>query len=125
MLAIRDEAYKALEIARAAKQIGTALQAEILIQSSDADLVEFLQSFGDDLRFVFITSGVSFGTVGESAYRSDNISGLAIEVRNAAGTKCERCWNYTRDVGSTAEWPPICVRCAANVEAVLAETERA
>ena len=60
-----------------------------------------------------------------AALRSDEIPGLAVEVEKASGTKCERCWHHTTDVGSDPEWPTACARCAANVRAILREAETA
>jgi isoleucyl-tRNA synthetase len=122
---IRDEVFKALELARAAKTIGTSLEATVVIEDGGDGTAEFLQSFGEDLRFLFITSGVELGTVAAEAFRSDALPGLAVEVRRAPGSKCERCWNYTTDVGSSADWPTICLRCEAHVRAALSETESA
>lgn len=34
-----------------------------------------------------------------------------IGVSRAEGLKCERCWNYTAQVGSFAEHPTLCSRC--------------
>ena len=34
-----------------------------------------------------------------------------IGVTRADGAKCERCWNYTRDVGSFHDHPTLCARC--------------
>jgi isoleucyl-tRNA synthetase len=122
--AIRDDVSKALEVARAEKKIGTALAAKVRIEAPDESR-EFLESFGDDLRFLFITSGVEFGSVGDAAFRSEKIPGLAVEVLAADGTKCERCWNYTTDVGDDSEWPQICGRCVLAVREILSGEETA
>lgn len=34
-----------------------------------------------------------------------------IGVSRAKGMKCERCWNYTPQVGSFVEHPTLCGRC--------------
>jgi isoleucyl-tRNA synthetase len=34
-----------------------------------------------------------------------------IGVTRADGAKCERCWNYTLDVGSFHDHPTLCARC--------------
>ncbi|MDX1389210.1 MAG: class I tRNA ligase family protein, partial [Acidobacteriota bacterium] len=115
---IRDEVAKALEIARAEKRIGTALAAKVRVEASESDQT-FLASFGDDLPFLFITSGVELGAVGDGAFRSEKMPGLAVEVLDADGTKCERCWTYTTDVGSDDEWPQICARCVAAVREIV------
>jgi isoleucyl-tRNA synthetase len=39
----------------------------------------------------------------------------AVSVARADGQKCERCWHWETDVGSSPEHPTICGRC---VEAV-------
>ena len=125
LLKLREEVSKALEIARQEKLIGTALEAEVVIESDDPKTIEFLESFGDELPFLFITSGVTFGEAGEKAYRSESVPGLAIGVRRAAGEKCQRCWNYTTDVGSDRAWPEVCARCAGHVREILGEASPA
>jgi isoleucyl-tRNA synthetase len=37
---------------------------------------------------------------------------LGVEVSAATGTKCERCWRYTEDVGRESNYPTVCLRCA-------------
>jgi isoleucyl-tRNA synthetase len=45
-----------LEEVRVAGKIGSSLAAEVELQAS-GETYEYLRSFNDDLRFVFITSG--------------------------------------------------------------------
>jgi isoleucyl-tRNA synthetase len=118
---IREEVNRALEEARRAKRINGSLEARVLLDSDDADTLEFLRSFGPDLRFLFITSGVELGPPGDAALRSEEIPGLRVEVRPAEGAKCDRCWNFTTDVGRDADWPEICGRCAGAVREILSE----
>ena len=122
---LREEVSKALEIARQEKLIGTALEAHVTIDADDPEIIEFLRSFGDDLRFLFITSQVSFGSVGDKAFAAEAVPGLRVEISRADGEKCERCWNYTTDVGNDATWPGICERCSGNVREVLGEASPA
>ena len=44
------------------------------------------------------------------------VEGLGVEVLRAEGEKCERCWKYTADVGTHAQHPTLCARCAAVLE---------
>jgi isoleucyl-tRNA synthetase len=125
LMKLREEAYRALEIARQEKLIGTALEARLIIDSPDSETIEFLKSFGEALRFLFITSEVSFGPTSDQAFRSETTPGLAIEVSKAAGEKCERCWHYTTDIGASSRWPGICSRCAGHVGEILAQVEEA
>lgn len=110
LFAIRDTVTKALEDARNAKLIGSALESKITI-FADANTRSFLESFGDELRFFFIVSGVELKDGAE----------LKVEVARADGEKCERCWHYTTDVSSDSRYPGACGRCATNLEQMLAQ----
>jgi isoleucyl-tRNA synthetase len=101
---IRAEAMKALEEVRAAGNIGSGLQANVTI-TANADDAKLLRSLGDDLKFVFITSGAS-------VVEGDALS-VAVNVNTHA--KCERCWHQRGDVGADANHPSICARCIANL----------
>jgi isoleucyl-tRNA synthetase len=111
---IREIVMKALEEARVAKTIGSPLAAQVAVSGPEETLL-FLRSFGDDLRFLFLTSAVTFGAAAPA---------VTVTVLPAHGTKCQRCWNYTEDVGSDSEWPGACARCTRAVRLILAETSR-
>jgi len=114
MIGIREIVMKALEEARAGKTIGSSLEAQVAISGPEETLA-FLRSFGDDLRFLFLTSGVVFDAVAND---------VTVAVLPATGAKCQRCWNYTSDVGADPEWPGACARCAGAVRLILAESPR-
>jgi isoleucyl-tRNA synthetase len=40
------------------------------------------------------------------------------QAKPAAGTKCERCWRFTVDVGREEKYPTVCLRCAEALEAI-------
>jgi isoleucyl-tRNA synthetase len=122
LIQVRDEASKALELARAAGTIGSALEARLVIEADD-ETCDLLRSFGDGLHFLFIVSEIELGAVAAEAWRSEALPGLAVEVQTASGTKCERCWNYTLDVGSSDEWPGVCGRCVGHIREVLSGAE--
>ena len=48
--------------------------------------------------------------------RANGGAELAIEVAKAEGAKCERCWNYSTHVGTSAAHPTFCARCEKAVE---------
>jgi len=114
LASVREDVLKALEQARTEKRIGGSLEAKVAIEGP-AETLELLRSFGDDLRFLFITSGVELRAASET---------LTVEVLPADGVKCQRCWNFTTDVSSDPEWPGACARCAAAVREILAEATR-
>ena len=98
---------KQLEDLRVSGAIGSSLQAEVEIRAS-GDTYHLLQSLGDDLKFVLITSNATLIQV-------DNAETVGIQVQASAHKKCERCWHYRADVGSHAEHAGICGRCVANL----------
>jgi len=114
LLGVRDEALKVLEVARADKQIGGGLEAQLTI-SAPEPLYSLLLSHRDQLRYLFIVSSV----VLEKSDAANGDAGLQIKVSKAPGAKCERCWNYSTHVGEDAAYPTVCERCSA----VLAEIE--
>ncbi|MBO0726729.1 MAG: isoleucine--tRNA ligase [Blastocatellia bacterium] len=106
---IRGAVTKALEEARNVDLIRRSEEAKITI-TAPPDAKAFLESFGEDLRFVFIVSKVELREGAE----------LGVKVEAAGGEKCERCWHYTTDVGANPRYPGACRRCAANLDETLA-----
>ncbi|MDP2022324.1 MAG: class I tRNA ligase family protein, partial [Hydrogenophaga sp.] len=102
--AIRDVANKAIEDLRTAGQVGSSLQATLVI-TAGADDAALLRSLGDDLKFVTITSAA---TVVDGAE-------LQVAVAPSAAQKCERCWHYRDDVGADTAHPRLCGRCVSNL----------
>ena len=109
ILAARDQVNKDIEALRAQGQVGPNLQAEVrlVVPAGEAELLSALQSLGEDLKFVFITS------------KAEAVAGagdaLQVEVTPATAPKCERCWHYREDVGCDPAHPTICGRCVSNL----------
>jgi len=114
LLSVRDQALKALEAARAEKRIGGSLEAQIRLSAPES-VYPVLDRYRDQLRYLFIVSDV----VLEKSPASNGDAGMTIEVNNAPGLKCERCWNYSTHVGEDKNYPTVCERCSA----VLGEIE--
>jgi isoleucyl-tRNA synthetase len=112
ILNVRAEATKALEEARAAKQIGHPLDAAVTIVAKEG-LYDLLQPYAEDLRFIFIVSSVSLlkDKKLDGSFESEKVEGLSIKIDAASGKKCERCWIHELSVGSDTEHPTICERC--------------
>ncbi|MDO5653466.1 MAG: isoleucine--tRNA ligase [Brachymonas sp.] len=104
LLDIRAAANKEIETVREQGKVGSSLQAKLQI-AAPADDLALLQSLGDDLKFVFITSQVEL----------TQADALAIAVQASDAEKCERCWHYRDDVGADAEHPTLCSRCVSNL----------
>ncbi|WP_407928104.1 isoleucine--tRNA ligase [Collimonas humicola] len=105
--AVRADVTKQLEEVRVAGGIGSSLQAEVEIKAAAAKYA-LLDSLGDDLKFVLITSSASVSEVASEAEE-------AILVTPSTQQKCERCWHYRADVGSHPEHAGLCGRCVANL----------
>jgi isoleucyl-tRNA synthetase len=106
--AARDLVNKEIESVREAGRVGSSLQANVEVSvpiASQPDLFSALASLGDDLKFVFITSGASLAA-GET---------MDLRVTPSSGTKCERCWHWRDDVGVDPAHPSICGRCVTNL----------
>ncbi len=107
--AVRDDVLKALEEKRTAGVIGKALDAGVKLYADEKTVAEL--SAYTELASVF---GVSYVTVetGEGEFKGA-VEGVSVTVEKAAGAMCERCWSHDKTVGSVAEHPSLCARCAA------------
>jgi isoleucyl-tRNA synthetase len=109
LFGIRDLVLGVLEEARVAKTIGSSLEAAVEITASGRTF-ELLESYRDDLRYLFIVSQVSL--------TKTEAGEVGVSVRRADGQKCERCWNYSTRVGESARYPTVCERCVAALEEI-------
>jgi len=107
---LRDHVMKALEIARADKMIGKSLDAEIVIYAK-GESKALLESFGGELASLFIVSGaeISDAEVPAQAY-TDEASDISVLVKQASGTKCDRCWSFVEKTYADEDGV-ICERC--------------
>ena len=119
LLAVRSEVTKCLERARSGKSIGSSLEAKVIIRA-DGTLKKLLEAYRDQLPELFIVSAVDLAaldSVPDAAMRSDEIAGLAVAWERAPGKKCERCWVFKEDVGSSTDHPTLCGRCVDRLRA--------
>jgi isoleucyl-tRNA synthetase len=102
----------ALELERAAKRIGSSLEAAPVIYVADADL--FAIAADADLAELFITSDATLveGEGPASAFRLDDVAAVAVEPRLAQGRKCARSWKISLAVGSDPQYPDVTPRDA-------------
>lgn len=103
---VRADLQKKIEELRGEGQIGSSLQAVVRIEAAPA-VYDALASLGDELRFVMIVSAV------ELVKSADEETHFAVSASKEG--KCERCWHYVAGIGSDAEDPTLCPRCASNL----------
>ncbi|MBQ4165272.1 MAG: isoleucine--tRNA ligase, partial [Oscillospiraceae bacterium] len=107
--AVRDDVLKALEEKRTAGVIGKALDAGVNVYADEKTVAE-LSAYAE-LAAVFGVSYVNVA-VGEGEFKGA-VEGVSVTVEKAAGEMCERCWSHNATVGTVAEYPHLCARCAA------------
>src|SRR5205085_1137215 len=87
-----------IEPLRKDKQIGSSLQAKVVITDT-RQVLEQLKPH--DLAMLFIVSEVEL--------REGSSPAVAIE--RASGVKCDRCWRYVKSTSSDPAWAGLCDRC--------------
>jgi len=111
MLVVRQVVSKALENARAAKQIGSSLEASVLIRVPDE--IAYTISSMEDPEGFFIVSKLDVQQTGPTPEDWFTIvyPGV-VEVTKAPGDKCPRCWVWSPAIGCDTVYPEVCPRCA-------------
>jgi isoleucyl-tRNA synthetase len=109
---VRRVVTGALELERAAKHIGSSLEAAPIIYVSDRNMLATL--FDVDLAEICITSNyeVQEGEAPQNAFRLDSVPGVAVVVEKAQGIKCARSWKILSTVGEDKDYPDVSPRDA-------------
>ena len=125
ILAVKDEASKALEMARKDKVIGHSLDARVYL-IVPGEKRGFLKAHEEALREILIVSELTVNEGAENLedakvfFSGDEVEGLSVVICKAEceeheecekSAKCERCWHYSTSVGSDAEDPTVCEKC--------------
>ncbi len=121
LIQLRNGVNAALESARAEKKIGKALEARVVLvtdgPAAESTLARTKDAFEDQWADLFIVSDVA---VSEDAAlyaqgAETGLAGVRVTVESAPGAKCQRCWKQLTSVGTVADHPTLCARCAAVV----------
>jgi isoleucyl-tRNA synthetase len=112
---VRDVVLRALEEARASKQIGSSLEARVELRLKES-LFATLEKYQAELRYVFIVS-----KVGVTKTDDQSAPDIDVKVFRADGLKCERCWNFSERVGDFTRYPTVCERCIEALAEIEAE----
>ena len=108
LIPLRQDVNGVLELARADKRIGKALEAHVTLSHNEA--LEAATA-GMNLAELFIVSSVEWADPEDGALSGNgtNFGGVTVGVSEAKGEKCPRCWMHS--VHANAEG--LCPRCAA------------
>jgi isoleucyl-tRNA synthetase len=112
----------ALEIERAAKRIGSSLEAAPIIHVSNLAAYKDFVAHNVDFAELCITSAVTLvaGDGPADAFRLPSIPDIAVVPGRAEGRKCARSWRITTDVGSDPAYPELSARDAAAMREIEA-----
>jgi isoleucyl-tRNA synthetase len=102
LIQLRERVLAMIEPLRKEKQIGSSLQAKVVLSASPDDFA-FLERHHDYLPMLFIVSDVELR-------RGDDAT-PGITIARAAGVKCDRCWRYVKSVSTNPSWAGLCDRC--------------
>lgn len=119
LIALREEVLKALEVARQEKFIGGSLEARVRLVVSQ-DLQPLAEQYRDLLRYLFIVSQVEITDKEVEGANPTGLTGLRVKIEKASGRKCDRCWNYSEQVGKDERYPTVCERCSAALKEIEA-----
>lgn len=117
LLSIRVEVNQAIEPMRKKGKIGHSLDTHVTLYVSP-ELHTLLLELDTDLCAIFIVSQLDVMPLTEAPVDAviSKIEGLVVVVNKAQGSKCQRCWMYSKDLGSVREYPTICPRCTGVIK---------
>jgi isoleucyl-tRNA synthetase len=109
LIALRERVLAAIEPLRKAKQIGSSLQAKVVLSATKAELA-FLEAHAALLPTLFIVSEVELRAA-PTDVEAHAESAPRVSIERAGGVKCERCWRYVPAISTEPEWAGLCERC--------------
>ena len=117
---VRSVVTGALELERAAKRIGSSLEAAPRVFIADDSLRAALE--GVDLAEVCITSAIEIerGDGPADAFRLQDVAGVAVLPGRASGRKCARSWKISPLVGADPSFPDVTPRDAQALRELIA-----
>ena len=119
LISVRNDVNGVLEKARADKRIGKPLEASVTLRASGESKAVLDKVSDMNLKEMLIVSECLIAeddAADEAAVTASGSynPGLTVSVREAAGTKCPRCWMHSVDADAETG---LCPRCKAVLEA--------
>jgi isoleucyl-tRNA synthetase len=107
---LRERVLAAIEPLRTNKQIGSSLQARVILSAAPQDF-RFLKEYEPQLPMLLIVSDVALHQADSGPAGSPEPGKPGIAIERVAGVKCDRCWRYVTSVSSDPAWAGLCERC--------------
>jgi isoleucyl-tRNA synthetase len=121
LLTLRDEVLKVLEEARTAKEISNRpSEVQVVIGWLNKDACHADPLFERYEHVLPELLGVAHVQIANAVVTEGEVEKCAFyaQAKPAAGSKCERCWRFTEDVGNEGKYPTVCLRCADALKAI-------
>jgi isoleucyl-tRNA synthetase len=109
LVALRDQVLAQIEPLRKNKQIGSSLQARVVLSATPNELA-LLERYARQLPMLFIVSEVEVRPA-PTDVEAHAEAAPRITIERAGGVKCERCWRYVPSVSMDPAWAGLCERC--------------
>ena len=109
LAAVREQVLAEIEPLRKTKQIGSSLQAKVILSATPAELA-LLERYARQLPMLFIVSEVELRAAPANV-EANSETRPRVTIERAGGVKCERCWRYVSAVSSDPRWAGLCDRC--------------
>ncbi len=109
LAAVREQVLGEIEPLRKNKQIGSSLQAKVVIHATRAEL-PLLEQYAKLLPMLFIVSEVELRPAPEDVEAHAEAK-PRVTIERAGGVKCERCWRYVPAVSTDPDLAGLCDRC--------------
>lgn len=101
------------------KEIGNALEAEVILYVTSSELLELLKKHVEVLADIFIVSKVRLikvEKIPDGAEYSQEVKDLGVAVKRSDGIKCPRCWRYVEKFDERQGLTEVCSRCADAID---------
>src|SRR5262249_10188357 len=108
LVAVRQQVLAEIEPLRKGKQIGSSLEAKVVLSAGPKELA-LLERYARDLPMLFIVSEVELRPAPPEVEANAGAR-PRVTIERASGVKCERCWRYVQSVSNDPAWAGLCER---------------
>ncbi|MFH1799173.1 MAG: isoleucine--tRNA ligase [Candidatus Omnitrophota bacterium] len=116
ILALRDNVMKFLELKRSEGLIKSSLESAVEFYSDKEDIRTFIRENIKLFPGLFKVSQASLMDTSDNEFKDIPELCIKIKITKAAGKKCQRCWNFSENVGKDKDFPDICERCFSVIQ---------
>jgi isoleucyl-tRNA synthetase len=109
LVEVREQVLAEIEPLRKNKQIGSSLQAKVVLSATPSELA-LLERYSRELPMLFIVSDVELRPA-PTDVEANSEPRARVTIERAGGVKCERCWRYVPAVSDDPQWAGLCSRC--------------